>query len=53
MEKTKVMLISKNSNQEEFEITLEWETVEIVKELKYLGALITDNYDDTKEIREE
>ena len=24
---------------------------EIVKEFKYLGALITDNYDDTKEIR--
>ena len=45
------MLISKNSNQEDFEITLEGETVEIVKEFKYLGALIIDNYNDTKEMR--
>ena len=51
VEKTKVMLISKNSNQEDFKITLEGETIEIVKEFKYLGTLITDNYDDTKEIR--
>ena len=51
VEKTKVMLISKNSNQEDFEITLEGETIEIVKEFKYLGTLINDNYDDTKEIR--
>ena len=51
VKKTKVMLTSKNSNREDFEITLEGETVEIVKEIKYLGVLITDNYDDTKEIR--
>ena len=50
-EKTKVMLISKNNNQEDFEIALEGETIEIVKEFKYLGTLMTDNYDDTKEIR--
>ena len=51
VEKTKAMLISKNSNQEYFEITLEGETIKIVKEFKYLGTLITDNHDDTKEIR--
>ena len=51
VEKTKVMLISKNSNQEGFEITIDGEMVEIVKEFKYLGALITDNYNDTKEMR--
>ena len=50
-EKTKVLLISKNNNQEDFEIALEGETIEIVKEFKYLGTLMTDNYDDTKEIR--
>ena len=50
VENTMVMLISKNSNQDDFEITLEGETVEIVKEFKYLSALITHNYDDTKEI---
>ena len=51
VDKTKVMLIDKNNNEEDFEITLEEETVEVVKEFKYLGALITNNYDDTKEIR--
>ena len=38
-------------NEEDFEISLKEETVEVVKEFKYLGALITNNYDDTKEIR--
>ena len=51
VDKTKIMLIDKNNNEEVFEITLEEETVEVVKEFKYLGALITNNYDDTKEIR--
>ena len=51
VDKTKVMLIDKNENYEDFEITLEEETVEVVKEFKYLGALITNNYDDTKEVR--
>ena len=41
----------KNSNQKEFEIMLEEEMVELAKQLKYLGALITDNHDDKKEIR--
>ena len=51
LDKTKVMLMDKNNNEEDFEITLEEETVEVLKEFKYLGALITNNYDDTKEIR--
>ena len=34
VEKTKVMLMSNNSQQEDFEITLEGETVKIVKEFK-------------------
>ena len=51
VDKPKVMLLDKNNNEEDFEITLEEETVEVVKEFKYLGALITNNYDDTKEIR--
>ena len=51
VDKTKVMLMDKNNNEEEFEITLEGETVEVVKEFKYLGSLVTNNYDDTKEIR--
>ena len=51
VDKTKVMLLDKNNNEEDFEITLEEETVEVVKEFKYSGALITNNYDDTKEIR--
>ena len=46
-----VMLINKKNNEEDFEITLEEETVEILKEFKYLDTLITNNYDDTKEIR--
>ena len=46
-----LMIIDKNDNEEDFEITLEEETVEVVKEFKYLGALITNNYDDTKAIR--
>eukprot|EP00794_Sanderia_malayensis_P019307 gene19307-21231_t len=44
------MLIDKNNKEEDFEVTLEEESVEVVKEFKYLGALITNNYDDTKEI---
>ena len=43
VDKTKVMLIDKNNNEEDFEITLEEETVKVVKEFKYLGALITNN----------
>ena len=45
------MLIDKNNKEEDFEVTLGEESVEVVKEFKYLGALITSNYDDTKEIR--
>ena len=41
----------KNTDQKEFEIMLEGETVEIVKDVKYLGAPITDNHNGTKEIR--
>ena len=50
VETTKVMLIFKNSNQEDIEITFEVETIENVNKFMYLGALITENYDDTKEI---
>ena len=52
VEKTKVMSISKNSYQDDFEITLDGDTVGIVREFKYLGALITDNYNDTKKGKE-
>ena len=51
MEKTKVMLISKNSNQGDFEITLEGENIDIVKEFRHLGTLVADNYDGKKELR--
>ena len=50
VENAKVMLINKN-NEEDFEFTLEGEAVQIVKEVRYLGALTTNNYDGTKEIR--
>ena len=39
--KTKVMFIAEKNNQDDFEITLEGERVEIVKEVKDLGNLIT------------
>ena len=51
LEKSMVMLINKNNNKEDFKITLEEETVEILKEFKFLDSLTTNNYDDTKEIR--
>ena len=51
VDKTQIMLIDKNDNEEDFEITLEEETVEVVKEFEYLGAVITNNYDNTREIR--
>ena len=51
MDKTKVLFIDKNNHEEYFGITLEEEMAEVVKESKYFGALITNHYDDTKEIR--
>ena len=51
VEETKVMLLSKNRNQEDLETALERETVDITKDLKTLVAITTDNFDDTKGIR--
>ena len=51
LEKSMVMLINKSNNEEDFKITLGEETVEILKEFKFLDSLTTNNYDDTKEIR--
>ena len=51
--KTKVMKICrKPNNDEELNfITVNCKRIENVKELVYLGSLITNNYDDSKEIR--
>lgn len=47
----KVSVNNQDQDEEDFEILLEGEKVEIRKESKYLGALTTNNYDETKEIR--
>ena len=46
------MLIDKNNNERDFEISVDEETFEVVKEFKYLGALITNNYDDSNRTTE-
>ena len=45
---TRQRLITKNSNLEDFEITLEGEEAEIVKEVKFKGAHSTNSCDETK-----